>query len=299
MSCNRTLTVLPDEADMLRQMLVEEDAVTMQNFRNSVIHGDAFRLLEILPDEMADLIVLDPPYNLRRTFGTYQFKTTTAKGYESYLRSWFSTLCKKLKPTGSLYFCGDWTMASVLQNLMQEELTVINRITWKREKGRGAMSNWKNCMEDIWFGVKDKKHYTFNAHDVMTRHPVRAPYRVNGKPKDWDDTSEGKFRKTYPSNLMDDLSVPFWSMPENTEHPTQKPEKLLARIILASSNEGDMVFDPFLGSGTTAVVAKKLGRQFCGIEQDENYCLLAQKRLLRACEDASIQGYENGLFIGK
>ena len=154
-------------------------------------------------------------------------------------------------------------------------------------------------MEDIWFGVKDKKHYTFNAHDVMTRHPVRAPYRVNGKPKDWDDTSEGKFRKTYPSNMMDDLSVPFWSMPENTEHPTQKPEKLLARIILASSNEGDMVFDPFLGSGTTAVVAKKLGRQFCGIEQDENYCLLTQKRLLRACEDASIQGYENGLFIGK
>ena len=299
MSLNRTLTILPEEADSLKKMIVEEADVTAENWRDSVIHGDTFRLLETLPDEMADLIVVDPPYNLSRKFGAYQFRATTAAAYETYLRSWFSALCRKLKPAGSLYLCGEWTMTSVLQRLMQEELTVMNRITWKREKGRGASSNWKNCMEDIWFGVKDKNNYTFNIQDVMTRHPVRAPYRVEGKPKDWEDTSEGKFRKTYPSNLMDDLSVPFWSMPENTEHPTQKPEKLLARIILASSNKGDMVFDPFLGSGTTAVVASKLGRRYCGIEQDEQYCLLAQKRLLRAMEDKSIQGYEKGLFIGK
>ncbi len=74
-------------------------------------------------------------------------------------------------------------------------------------------------------------------------------------------------------------------MPENTEHPTQKPEKLLAKIILASSNEGDMVFDPFLGSGTTAAAAKKLGRKFCGVEIDEQYCLLAQKRIELAEKD--------------
>ena len=85
-------------------------------------------------------------------------------------------------------------------------------------------------------------------------------------------------------------------MPENTDHPTQKPEKLLAKIILSSTNKGDVVFDPFLGSGTTAVVAKKLGRKFVGIEVDEYYCCLAEKRLELAEKDKRIQGYEDGVF---
>jgi site-specific DNA-methyltransferase (adenine-specific) len=85
-------------------------------------------------------------------------------------------------------------------------------------------------------------------------------------------------------------------MPENTDHPTQKPEKLLAKIILASSNPGDLVFDPFLGSGTTAVVAKKLERHYIGVEIDELYACLAEKRLELAERDNSIQGYADGLF---
>jgi site-specific DNA-methyltransferase (adenine-specific) len=85
-------------------------------------------------------------------------------------------------------------------------------------------------------------------------------------------------------------------MPENTDHPTQKPEKLLAKIILASSNPGEVVLDPFLGSGTTAVVAKKLGRRYVGIEIDETYCSLAEKRLEMADVDKTIQGYEDGVF---
>lgn len=101
---------------------------------------------------------------------------------------------------------------------------------------------------------------------------------------------------THPSNIWTDLTVPFWSMPENTDHPTQKPEKLLAKIILASSNPGDVVFDPFLGSGTTSVVARKLGRSFVGVEIDETYCCLAEKRLLMAASDRSIQGYRDGVF---
>ncbi len=85
-------------------------------------------------------------------------------------------------------------------------------------------------------------------------------------------------------------------MPENTAHPTQKPEKLMAKLILASSNPGDVVLDPFLGSGTTSVAAKKLGRRFLGIEIDEEYCCLAEKRLERADADRSIQGYADGVF---
>ena len=131
----------------------------------------------------------------------------------------------------------------------------------------------------------------------MQRRRVIAPYRhASGTPKDWEETAEGNFRNTHPSNFWDDISVPYWSMAENTAHPTQKPEKLIAKLILASSNPGDMVFDPFLGSGTTSVVAKKLGRHYCGIEQDETYACLAAKRLQLADTDKTIQGYTDGVF---
>ena len=127
----------------------------------------------------------------------------------------------------------------------QKHFLVRNRITWEREKGRGSLSNWKNCSEDIWFcTVSDS--YTYNVDAVKLKRKVIAPYTdAEGSPKDWDDTSEGNFRLTYPSNLWTDITVPFWSMPENTDHPTQKPEKLVAKIVLASSNPGDVVLDPF------------------------------------------------------
>ena len=117
------------------------------------------------------------------------------------------------------------------------------------------MHNWKNGMEDIWFATLSDQ-YTFNLEAVKIRKRVIAPYRSDGCPRDWEATESGKFRNTCPSNFWDDISIPYWSMPENTAHPTQKPEKLLAKLILASSNPGDLVFDPFLGSGTTSVTAK-------------------------------------------
>jgi len=121
-------------------------------------------------------------------------------------------------------------------------------------------------------------------------------YKEDGKPKDWEETKEGRFRNTYPSNFWDDISIPYWSMPENTDHPTQKPEKLVAKLLLASTRPDDVVLDPFLGSGTTSVVAKKLGRKFVGIEQEEMFCLLAERRLMQANDDKTIQGYSNGYF---
>jgi len=179
---------------------------------------------------------------------------------------------------------------------MNENLSVVNRITWQREKGKGAKSNWKNSMEDIWFGVKNLQDYYFNIDAVKVRRKVIAPYKQDGKPKDWEETPEGNFRMTHPSNFWDDLTVPYWSMPENTDHPTQKPEKLIAKLILASCPLEGIVFDPFLGSGTTSVVAKKLGRRYCGIEMNPEYCCWTEKRLERATADKIIQGYENGVF---
>ena len=201
-----------------------------------------------------------------------------------------------LKPTASIYICGDWRSSTAIHRLGEKYFIPQNRITWEREKGRGAKSNWKNCSEDIWFFTVSENYY-FNVDAVMLKRQVIAPYTDrNGDPKDWTETENGRFRVTHPSNLWTDLTVPYWSMPENTDHPTQKPEKLLAKIILASSREDDLVFDPFNGSGTTTVVAKKLGRHYLGIEIDDTYCCLAQKRLDLALSDQAIQGYEDGVF---
>ena len=283
---NRTLRIGGEESESLMQMIDGQ----------SLIHGDLFDVLPTLPDGFANLIIVDPPYNLPRNFGDKKFTVVSPQQYEEYLRSWFSLLCDKLAPDGTLYMCGDWRCSSSMQRVIEERLTILNRITWQREKGRGAARNWKNSMEDIWFAVKNPKDYYFDVEAVKVRRRVLAPYREEGRPKDWEETSEGRFRTTFPSNFWDDISVPFWSMPENTDHPTQKPEKLIAKLILASSREGDVVFDPFLGSGTTAVAAKKLGRRYCGIELHLDYCLLAAKRLLLADQDKTIQGYAEGVF---
>ena len=216
-------------------------------------------------------------------------------GYESWFEGWFVGLLPLLKSTASLYVCGDWKSSAAVHRVLDRHVIVRNRITWEREKGRGAKTKWKNASEDIWFATVSN-NYFFDVEAVKLKRRVIAPYRVDGQPKDWEDSPGGQFRLTHPSNLWTDLTVPFWSMPENTDHPTQKPEKLLAKLLLASSREGDFVFDPFLGSGTTAAVARKLARRFLGIEIDENYACLALKRVEMANDDPSVQGYAGGVF---
>ena len=299
MSSERNKTIRLSEADNVRlgtSILAPRDLSDTLSFADAVINGDIIDVLDLLPDGFADLAIVDPPYNLNKTFRSSRFSAMPQQEYEGYLRTWFHGVCAKLKPGGSLYLCGDWKCSSSLQRVLEEELTVMNRITWQREKGRGAASNWKNAMEDIWFGVKDPKNYYFNVDAVKLKRRVLAPYREAGKPKDWEDTSAGKFRLTHPSNFWDDISVPFWSMPENTEHPAQKPEKLMAKLILASCPEGGVVFDPFAGSGSACVTAKKLGRRYVGVEIDRDYCLLAAKRLEMADTDKRIQGFSDGCF---
>ena len=294
---NQTLTISQEEMDaLLPRLLTDADLISQSDFIDKTIHGDLLQILPHLPNEFADLIIIDPPYNLTKDFNGMKFNARSESLYEDFLALWFPDVCKKLKPNGSLYICGDWKCTSSLQRTVEKELTILNRITWQREKGRGAKANWKNSMEDIWFAVKDPDNYYFNIDAVMMKRRVLAPYKENGKPKDWVAETGGDFRLTHPSNFWDDISVPFWSMPENTDHPTQKPEKLFAKLILASSQPGQIVFDPFLGSGTTNVVAKKLGRHYCGIEINREYCLWAEKRLLMAETNPSIQGYADGVF---
>ena len=294
---NRTLTLYPEEISMLQGKLLTKEKITKEtSLVNKTLNGDLLEMLSFVPDNFADLIIIDPPYNLTKNFNGFTFNSRSDDSFDEYLATWFPKVCKKLKPNGSLYMCGDWKCTSSLQRAIEKELSILNRITWQREKGRGAKSNWKNGMEDIWFAVKNPKDYYFDVESVKMKRKVIAPYKIDGKPKDWDESEEGNFRITYPSNFWDDISIPFWSMPENTDHPTQKPEKLYAKLILASSKPGDVIFDPFLGSGTTSVVAKKLGRKYCGIEMNQEYCLWAEKRLLMAEKDSSIQGYSDGVF---
>jgi len=294
---NRTVSLTKSEFDRYRKRLIQLNRkVSVEEITNRTIHQDLFGTVRYLPEKFVDLLFVDPPYNLDKAFNSNNFKEMSSEKYEVWLDSWLAPLLKILKPTASVYICGDWKSSSAIFRVMSKHLRVRNRITWEREKGRGAITNWKNCSEDIWFGTVSNQFY-FNSKAVMLKRRVIAPYRDGtGKPKDWIVEENGNYRLTYPSNLWTDITVPFWSMPENTDHPTQKPEKLLAKIILASSEEGDFVFDPFLGSGTTSVVAKKLGRHYCGIEVDKTYCCLAEKRLELAEKDKNIQGYADGVF---
>jgi len=293
---NKTIDISVEEGKHYLDRCIRLDRkVNIESIINKTIIGDTFEVVKYLPEKFVDLLIVDPPYNMDKDFHGNKFKRTSDELYAEYTEGWIEMIKPLLKETASIYVCCDWHSSPVIGLALKKHFYVQNRITWQREKGRGALSNWKNAMEDIWFATNSSS-YVFNVESVKIRRRVMAPYRINGKPKDWEETEEGRFRNTYPSNFWDDISVPYWSMSENTAHPTQKPEKLLAKLILASSNVGDVVFDPFLGSGSSSVVAKKLNRRYVGIEKNEQYCVWAEKRLEMADTDKSIQGYVDGVF---
>ena len=262
---------------------------------NKTILGNMLEVCALLPPESIDLIIADPPYNLTKTFGETTFSKKKSGDYEEYTREWLKAVQPLLKKNGSIYVCCDWETSLIVGKVLGEFFHIRSRITWQREKGRGAKANWKNGLEDIWFATNSDE-YTFNLDAVRIRKKVIAPYRADGKPKDWSETESGNYRDTCPSNFWDDITIPFWSMAENTAHPTQKSEKLIAKIVLASSMPERVVFDPFLGSGTTSVVAKKLGRRYIGIEVEPQYCVWAEQRLEIAETNPEIQGYTGGVF---
>ena len=293
---NKTIDLSVEEGqEYLKRCITVCRDTSLEQLCNKTILGDCMDVMPLLPQGFADLLIADPPYNLDKDFHGKRFRKTSDGAYMDYTEAWLTKALPLLKPNASVYVCCDWQSSTAIESVLKKYLIIQNRITWQREKGRGAKNNWKNGMEDIWFATVSKA-YTFHVEDVKLRRRVVAPYRAEGKPKDWEETASGNFRNTYPSNFWDDISIPYWSMAENTAHPTQKPEKLLAKLILASSNPQDMVFDPFLGSGSSSAAAKKLGRRYAGIEINPQYCIWAEKRLEMAEADPSIQGYADGIF---
>lgn len=294
---NKTITLtLREETGYAKKAVKLSSLQSAQNLQDKIVWQDTMLALNCIPDNFADLMIVDPPYNLTKNFGKSTFKQMDFSEYKNWLDKWLSKVVRILKPNASLYICSDWQSSIVIPLVAGKYFKLRNRISWERDKGRAAADNWKNCLEDIWYYTKSDE-YIFNLEAVKMQRTVLAPYRDNkGTPKDWQEENGKKIRFTAPSNIWTDITIPFWSMAENTEHPTQKPEKLIAKLILASSNEGDMVFDPFVGSGTTAVAAKKLGRRYLGIERERKYVALALKRLEMAETAKNIQGYENGVF---
>ena len=293
---NRTLTCSKQElVELSGEILKPNTRMSIEQISNRVAQGDIFKLISYLPKQFVDLLILDPPYNLSKDYHGTKFKNRSGAQYQTWFESLLDVLMSTLKPDATVYVCSEWRTSVLIGPILQSKFNVHNRITWEREKGRGARSNWKNNSEDIWFCTKSD-NYFFNAQAVRLKRKVIAPYRTNGEPKDWLEEENGKFRLTFPSNIWTDITVPFWSMRENTDHPTQKPEKLIAKLMLASSKENDFVFDPFLGSGTTASVATKLGRRWFGVDCNQDYLCWALKRIRIAESDSGIQGYNDEIF---
>ena len=293
---NRTLTCTTREiAQLSEDILKPKTRLSIREISNRVAHGDIFELATKLPEQFVDLMILDPPYNLSKDYHGIPFKSSDGIGYQSWFEKLLDALMPTLKPDATVYVCSEWRTSVLIGPILESRFHIGNRITWEREKGRGAKSNWKNNSEDIWFCTKSDNYY-FDVDAVRLKRKVIAPYRVNGCPKDWQQEEQGNFRLTFPSNIWTDITVPFWSMRENTDHPTQKPEKLIAKLMLASSRENDFVFDPFVGSGTTAAVATKLQRQWFGVDYNLEYLCWALKRVQLAKNDKRIQGYEDNVF---
>jgi len=242
----------------------------------------------ILEDNSVDMFFLDPPYFISGGKNSsidllngdrqdWDKQWNDLEEYREWTKRYLRLAYKQLKPTGSIYVCIQWQTSNVIQDILQEVgFYIQNRITWKRDKGRGAKKNWKSMHEDIFFATKNPKNYVFNIEDVMVKKSVVAPYRnEDGTPKDWWIDKDGsKVRMTHPGNLWDEFCVPYWSMlevksyaktkktPNNTleKHNTQKPKSLVKKCIIASSNEGDLIVDYFSGSGTTAIASEETGR---------------------------------------
>src|SRR3989344_5910464 len=198
---NQTLIIKNAELFALRKKLfVLNQASTVRAITNKVIHQDLFNAMKFLPQHFVDLLFVDPPYNLTKEFNTGKFKEMATDEYELWFDSWMKGLRRILKPTASIYVCGDWKCSSAIFRILSRYFKVRNRITWEREKGRGALSNWKNCSEDIWFcTVSDD--FVFNVNAVRMKRKVVAPYRDDsGNPKDWSEDKNGNYRLTYPSN---------------------------------------------------------------------------------------------------
>lgn len=159
---NRTISLTETETDLYLSKcvrLTQESALS--DITDTIVHGDALNVIDYLPVACVDLLIVDPPYNLNKTFNNTTFKQMSDVEYAAFTENWILKVKRVLKDTASLYVCCDWRTSLIIGSVLQRHFTVQNRITWQREKGRGAKRNWKNSMEDIWFATMSPKSFTY------------------------------------------------------------------------------------------------------------------------------------------
>ncbi len=251
----------------------------MQKFLNKIICGDCIEVLGKVRRPFADLIFADPPFNIGYKYDKYNDKQKH-DSYVAWTKDWM-TICKKvLKPHGSFYIaiCDEYA-ADV--KIIADELGLFMRnwLIWHYSFGQQMKNKFARSHTHIFYFVKDKINFTFNDDTARIISDRQKRYR------DKRANPEGKM----PDDVWDEYPRVCGTFEERTDFPCQMPESLLARIIRASSNEGDWVLDPFSGSGTTAVVAAKLNRKYTGIELSSQYAKESQKRIER-CKGLAIEG---------
>lgn len=241
-----------------------------------IFHGDALEVLSQIPNESVDLIFVDPPYNIGKDFAGRKDKWETDEDYLNWCYQWIDLCIKKLKSTGTFYVMTSTQFMPFFDLYIRTKMTILSRIVWTYDSsGVQAKKYFGSLYEPILFCVKNKDNYTFNANDIL----VEAKTGSQRKLIDYRKNPPQPYKnEKVPGNVWDFCRVRY-RMEEYENHPTQKPVCLLERIIKASSNEGDVVLDPFCGTFTTGFVAKKFNRKFIGIEIQEDYYKIGLRRL--------------------
>lgn len=248
------------------------------NETHSIYQGDAIQVLqEDIPDNSVDLIFADPPYNIGKRFGDFDDKWPSDEAYSEWCKLWLDLCLDKLTNHGSLYVMTSTQAMPYLDLYLRSKTHVLSRIVWSYDSsGMQAKKHYGSMYEPLLFCVKDNKNYTFNADEIA----VEAKTGAKRKLIDYRKAVPTPYNtKKVPGNVWEFSRVRY-RMDEYEDHPTQKPESLLERVILASSNEGDTVLDPFSGTFTTCSVAKRLGRKTIGIESHPEYVDIGLRRVL-------------------
>lgn len=242
----------------------------------TVFKGDCFEVLSSIPDASVDLIFADPPYNIGKKFGEFKDSWPSDLAYVEWCYQWLEACIQKLKPTGSLYVMTSTQAMPYLDLWLRERINILSRIVWHYDSsGVQAKKFFGSLYEPILYCVKDAKNYIFNAADIE----VEARTGAVRKLIDYRKEVPTAYKTTkVPGNTWY-LPRVRYRMSEYEEHPSQKPEALLERIIKASSNPGDLILDPFGGTFTTCAVAQRLGRRSIGIELQAEYVKIGLRRL--------------------
>jgi site-specific DNA-methyltransferase (adenine-specific) len=251
------------------------------NEQHKIIHGDALVALKTLPDNSVDLIFADPPYNIGKNFNGHIEKWQSEEAYLEWSYEWLDLCIQKLKPSGSFYVMTATQFMPFFDIYLRKKLDILSRLIWYYDSsGVQAKKYYGSMYEPILFCVKDRNNYTFNTEDIL----VEAKTGAKRKLIDYRKAVPTVYSsEKVPGNVWEFARVRY-RMDEYENHPTQKPIALLERIIKASSNEGDLVIDPFSGTFTTCFVAKALGRNSIGIELQDEYVKIGLRRLQLAEE---------------